>query len=314
MATTWTAANEMPAPREPHSATSIPWYLWCVVAAVTSVSIGAHWDVSWHRSIGRDTFWTPAHMAIYACGVLAAISCGYLVLFTTFRKSSAIAASSVEVFGFRAPLGAFIASWGGIAMLTSAPFDNWWHNAYGLDVKIVSPPHTLLMLGVFAVSVGALIMLVGAMNRAIASENATLARHLQWMILYVGGLMVVFQMFFRMEYTWDVYLHNTQAYKAMAIGMPTLFAVLWQATRNRWASTWSALIYMAFVEGAVLILPLFPAEPKLGPVFQQVTHFIPPKFPILLIVPAILLDLLWTRTQAWKPWLSALVSGPVFLL
>ena len=314
MATTWTAANEMPAPREPHSATSIPWYLWCVVAAVTSVSIGAHWDVSWHRSIGRDTFWTPAHMAIYACGVLAAISCGYLVLFTTFRKSSAIAASSVEVFGFRAPLGAFIASWGGIAMLTSAPFDNWWHNAYGLDVKIVSPPHTLLMLGVFAVSVGALIMLVGTMNRAIASENATLARHLQWMILYVGGLMVVFQMFFRMEYTWDVYLHNTQAYKAMAIGMPTLFAVLWQATRNRWASTWSALIYMAFVEGAVLILPLFPAEPKLGPVFQQVTHFIPPKFPILLIVPAILLDLLWTRTQAWKPWLSALVSGPVFLL
>ena len=314
MATTWTAANEMPAPREPHSATSIPWYLWCVVAAVTSVSIGAHWDVSWHRSIGRDTFWTPAHMAIYACGVLAAISCGYLVLFTTFRKSSAIAASSVEVFGFRAPLGAFIASWGGIAMLTSAPFDNWWHNAYGLDVKIVSPPHTLLMLGVFAVSVGALIMLVGAMNRAISSENGTLARHLQWMILYVGGLMVVFQMFFRMEYTWDVYLHNTQAYKAMAIGMPTLFAVLWQATRNRWASTWSALIYMAFVEGAVLILPLFPAEPKLGPVFQQVTHFIPPKFPILLIVPAILLDLLWTRTQAWKPWLSALVSGPVFLL
>ena len=314
MATTWTAANEMPAPRESHSPTSIPWYLWCVVAAVTSVSIGAHWDVSWHRSIGRDTFWTPAHMAIYACGVLAAISCGYLVLFTTFRKSSAIAASSVEVFGFRAPLGAFIASWGGIAMLTSAPFDNWWHNAYGLDVKIVSPPHTLLMLGVFAVSVGALIMLVGAMNRAIASENATLARHLQWMILYVGGLMVVFQMFFRMEYTWDVYLHNTQAYKAMAIGMPTLFAVLWQATRNRWASTWSALIYMAFVEGAVLILPLFPAEPKLGPVFQQVTHFIPPKFPILLIVPAILLDLLWTRTQAWKPWLSALVSGPVFLL
>ena len=314
MATTWTAANEMPAPREPHSATSIPWYLWCVVAAVTSVSIGAHWDVSWHRSIGRDTFWTPAHMAIYACGVLAAISCGYLVLFTTFRKSSAIAASSVEVFGFRAPLGAFIASWGGIAMLTSAPFDNWWHNAYGLDVKIVSPPHTLLMLGVFAVSVGALIMLVGAMNRAISSENGTLARHLQWMILYVGGLMVVFQMFFRMEYTWDVYLHNTQAYKAMAIGMPTLFAILWQASRNRWASTWSTLIYTAFVEGAVLILPLFPAEPKLGPVFQQVTHFIPPKFPILLIVPAILLDLIWSNTRSWKPWLVALLTGPAFVL
>jgi len=32
-------------------------------------------------------------------------------------------------------------------MLTSAPFDNWWHNAYGLDVKIVSLPHSILALG-----------------------------------------------------------------------------------------------------------------------------------------------------------------------
>jgi hypothetical protein len=309
MATTWNASNLESG--NSGRANSIPWYLWCVVLAVTSVSIGAHWDVSWHRSIGRDTFWTPAHMAIYACGVLAAIACGYLVLFTTFRKPAALVASSVEIFGFRAPLGAFIASWGGIAMLTSAPFDNWWHNAYGLDVKIVSPPHTLLMLGVFAVSVGTLIMLVGAMNRA---TNTTAARHLQWLVLYVGGLMVVFQMFFRMEYTWDVYLHTAEPYQAMAIGMPTLFAILWQASRNRWASTWSTLIYTAFVEGAVLILPLFPAEPKLGPVFQQVTHFIPPKFPILLIVPAILLDLIWNNTRSWKPWLVALLTGPAFVL
>src|SRR5271154_2041165 len=179
MASTWNSSG----PGQPnfvsHSENSIAWYLWCAVLAVTSVSIGAHWDVSWHRSIGRDTFWTPAHMAIYACGVLAAISCGYLVLFTTFRKPAAMVASSVEILGFRAPLGAFIASWGGIAMLTSAPFDNWWHSAYGLDVKIVSPPHTLLMLGVFAVSVGTLIMLLGAMNRAEQSGNVALARHLQ---------------------------------------------------------------------------------------------------------------------------------------
>jgi hypothetical protein len=312
MATTWNAVGAGGSERRPGN--SIPWYLWVAVLAVTSVSIGAHWDVSWHRSIGRDTFWTPAHMAIYACGVLAAISCGYLVLFTTFRKPAALVASSVSIFGFRAPLGAFIASWGGIAMLTSAPFDNWWHNAYGLDVKIVSPPHTLLMLGVFAVSVGTLLMLVGEMNRAAALGNAVAARHLQWMILYIGGLMVVFQMFFRMEYTWDVYLHSAFAYEVMAAGIPTMFAIFWQATRNRWACTWATLIYTAFVEGAILILPLFPAEPKLGPVFQQVTHFIPPKFPILLIVPAILLDLLWTKAESWKPWQTALVTGPVFVL
>ncbi|MBV9157528.1 MAG: hypothetical protein JO097_14790, partial [Acidobacteriaceae bacterium] len=45
----------------------VPWYIWCATLAATSLMIGAHWDISWHSSIGRDTFWTPAHMAIYAC-------------------------------------------------------------------------------------------------------------------------------------------------------------------------------------------------------------------------------------------------------
>ncbi len=313
MATTWNSTALSSKAQVSDSTRSIPWYLWCAVLAVTSVSIGAHWDVSWHRSIGRDSFWTPAHMAIYACGVLAGICCGYLVLYTSIRRPVALMASSVEIFGLHAPLGAFIASWGGIAMLTSAPFDNWWHNAYGLDVKIISPPHTLLMLGVFAVSVGTLMLLLGAMNRAREAGHGATTRHLQGLLLYVGGLMVVFQMFFRMEYTWDVYLHGALAYQTMAIGMPTMFAVLWLASRNRWACTWTAAIYTVFVIGAILILPLFPAEPKLGPVYQMVTHFVPPKFPILLVVPAFFLDLLWTRAQNWKPWRMALASGPVFV-
>ena len=39
----------------------------------------------------------------------------------------------------------------------------------------------------------------------------------------------------------------------------------------------------------VWVLPLFPAQPKLGPVYREVTHFIPWEFPLLLIVPAIIL-------------------------
>ena len=50
--------------------------------------IGGQWDISWHRSIGRDTFWTPAHMAIYMCGIMAGLSCGYLILATTFGNSA----------------------------------------------------------------------------------------------------------------------------------------------------------------------------------------------------------------------------------
>src|SRR5271156_783046 len=109
-----TTTGAMPQAAE-RSTAAVPWYVWCGVVAVTSASIGGVWDVSWHRSIGRDTFWTPAHMAIYACGVLAGIICAWLIAQCTFGHDAELRAASVSVFGFQAPLGAFIASWGGIA-------------------------------------------------------------------------------------------------------------------------------------------------------------------------------------------------------
>ena len=288
----------------------IPWYLWCSTLAVTSVTIGAHWDVSWHRSIGRDSFWTPAHVAINLCGVLAGIACGYLIFSTTWRGSAQARAGAVHVLGFSGPLGAFLSAWGGVAMLTSAPFDNWWHNAYGLDVKIVSPPHTLLVIGVFGVEIGTLFLIMAAMNRA---EGRTLFRPLQAMLLYLAGLMLVLTMFFRMEYTWDIFLHRAGAYMAVSLGVPLYYAAVWKAARHRWAATWMTVIYTLFLIAAILILPLFPAEPKLGPVFQPVMHFVPPKFPLLLIVPAVLLDLLWRKIGEGNKILVAAISGPVFI-
>jgi hypothetical protein len=306
------ATLSAPAPARVAGDTQIPWYLWCAALAVTSVTIGAHWDVSWHRSIGRDTFWTPAHIAIYLCGVLAGIACGYLIFRTTFEKNAPSRANAVHVLGFSGPLGAFLCAWGGVAMLTSAPFDNWWHNAYGLDVKIVSPPHTLLVGGVMAVEVGALFLIMAAMNRAAGQPR--LYGHLQALLLYIAGLMMVLTMFFRMEYTEDVWLHRSLPYTAVAIGVPLYYAAVWKAARHRWAVTWMTAIYMVAIIAAILILPLFPAQPKLGPVFQPVTHFIPPQFPLLLIVPAVLLDLLWARIGEKNKWLTAAVSGPVFVL
>src|SRR5215470_12936516 len=165
-------------------AISVPWYVWCSVAAVTFAMVGVNWDISWHQSIGRDTFWTPAHLAIHLCGVLAGISCGYLVLSTTFDGRSLLRECSVWIWGFRGPLGAFIAAWGGIAMLTSAPFDDWWHNAYGLDVKILSPPHMVLAAGIFAVEFGTIMLLVAFMNRASEDHRGGLRA----LFLYVGGM------------------------------------------------------------------------------------------------------------------------------
>lgn len=269
--------------------------------------IGAHWDISWHRSIGRDTFWTPAHVAIYLCGVLAGVSCAYLILSRTLGRVQDEA--TVRLWGFRAPLGAFIAAWGGIAMLTSAPFDDWWHNAYGLDVKIVSPPHVLLIFGAGMVMLGALILTLGHMNRA----EGLMKKRLNAIFLYLGAMVLVLLLILLMEYTTRVSMHQARFYQRIAVAIPVILAGLARASGTPWAATIAAGIYSLFLLGCLWILPLFPAEPKLGPVYHPVTHFVPPEFPLLLIAPALALDLLWRRTQAWNKWLLAAISGALFV-
>src|SRR3981081_2537018 len=79
--------------------------------------------------------------------------------------------NSVKIWGLRGPLGAFIATWGGFCMLTSAPFDNWWHESYGLDVKILSPPHVVLVLGIFVMGAGGLILTTSRMNQSLGESR-----------------------------------------------------------------------------------------------------------------------------------------------
>jgi hypothetical protein len=237
-----------------------------------------------------------------------------LIAQCTFGHDRELSSASVNVFGLRAPLGIFVAGWGCVAVLTSGPFDNWWHNAYGLDVKIVSPPHALLLLGLRAISIGVMFMILSLMNRAArGDEESKNFRHLRLLFLYVGGIVVVGQMFFLQEYTWDIYLHRTTPYIALAMGVPMLFAAFSQASRSRWAATATAAVYTVFIIGEILILPLFPAEPKLGPVFYPVTHMVPAKFPILILAPALALDLFWDRVKTWKVWAIALASGALFV-
>src|SRR3989442_15158281 len=80
------------APRAP----AIPWHVAAVLVAATSAVVGVIWDISWHRPIGRDPFWTPAHLAIYLGGALAGAACGWLVLKTTFAGTPEQRAAGVQ--------------------------------------------------------------------------------------------------------------------------------------------------------------------------------------------------------------------------
>src|SRR6202020_930574 len=133
------------------------------------------------------------------------------------------------------------------------------------------------------------------------------------LFVYLGGLAVGSRMYFVQEYTWDTMLHRASGYIVIGAAIPVVLASLFEASRFRWAATAAAGIYTCFVITEILLLPLFPAQPRLGPAFFPVTHMVPAKFPILLLAPAFTLDLLWQRTRAWKSWQIALVSGVLFI-
>src|SRR5258708_845865 len=253
-------------------AEGIPWYLWAGLIGTTCALVGGQWDISWHRSIGRDTFWTPAHMAIYLCGLIAGFGGGAVTLTNTFGRSDENKQSTVRLWGFRAPLGIFMCIWGAVAMLASAPFDDWWHSAYGLDVKILSPPHVVLALGMQAIQFGVLIMTLGEMNRASGSRKKVL----QWMYLYGAAMMFTVLQTVFMETNFRANMHTAGFYRVMTTAALLVLAGVGPARGHTLAAAVFAGNYNGFLFWFGWVLSQFHPPPKLLPVYQQVSTLIAP--------------------------------------
>jgi hypothetical protein len=266
-----------------------------------------YWDISWHMTIGRDSFWTPAHLVLQAGGIVAGLSSGYVALRTTFGNDQRARDASVRFWGFRAPLGAWVCIWGCLAMVTSAPFDNWWHDAYGLDVRIISPPHTILALGIGAIGVGALLLSLAQQNRE--AEN----RLPMWLFLVAGSLLLMDRAIMLTEYSGKNMQHGGAFYRLSLLAYPMALVMMAKASKMKWAATLTAGIFMAIMLVLMWIIQLFPATPKLGPIYQPITHMVGMAFPVLLVVPAIGTDLVMQRLQL-RPLFLAPILSLVFLI
>jgi hypothetical protein len=71
------------------------------------------------------------------------------------------------MLGFRAPLGIFILGIGVLQMLIAAPFDDWWHQRYGVDVSVWSPPHLIGFSGAVVMLCGLIIAATSERRRAL---------------------------------------------------------------------------------------------------------------------------------------------------
>lgn len=134
------------------------WALWYLLFQAV---LGLGWDIRWHSTFGRDTFWSPPHLLMYSGIALAGFLCIGVVSLDTWRYHRRAPgvndATTWPVLGFfRAPLGFVVAGCGLAVLLFAAPFDNWWHELYGLDVTLWAPFHVMGLIGAFLAGSGLL--------------------------------------------------------------------------------------------------------------------------------------------------------------
>lgn len=134
-----------------------------VSALFTAVAAGT-WDVWWHGVMGRDSFWEPPHLLLYA-SVMTAIVGG--------------------IYGWRIYRNAV---WkrlaGGLTLiLIAAPFDELWHRIFGIEpvsspIIVWSPPHLLL--------IGALILSFSMLLPLLNKEKDVHARRVFGAMVFAG--------------------------------------------------------------------------------------------------------------------------------
>ena len=290
----------------------IPVYIYAVVFSSFCVVMGLLWDIMWHMSIGRDGLFAPPHMVIYVGAVVAGLFSAYQILSLTLTKNHPGRAKAVPFWGvFYGSLGAMFCVWGALAMLTSAPFDDWWHNTYGLDVQILTPPHTILAIGIMTVQFGAMVGVLSLQNlyrgQTIRSgvdstgvdspdtDETRRATRLKWLFAIAAGLLLTMLFSMASESMLRQRTHHSSYYMAAAIVLPFYLLAVGRASLLRWPVTTIAGLYMLFLAVPSWVLQQFPATPRLGPVLNPITHYQAFMFPLLLVIPAFVVDWLMHR-------------------
>ena len=202
-----------------------------IVAALVGFAValfGVYWDDAWHTDRGRDDLASPPHLALYA-GVAVAVT---VVAWWGWGRRE---------LGWRAlgsgPIGMAVV--GAAVTLGSAPVDEWWHQSFGRDAVLWSPPHLVAVVGTVALGSG-VVMVAGRslpVRRGRPSAGLVVAAGAG----VVGGWQVLV-----LEYDTDVAQFSPLWYlPVLAVGLSAAALTVQAAAghRLRWAAAWSGLAY-----------------------------------------------------------------------
>ncbi len=259
------------------------------LAGIVLNSLGGSWDVSWHRMLGRDTFWSPPHQALYGGVALWGIAALYATL--TAMGGRPPRTAELRLGPLHAELGLALVGLGTAAVILSAPFDDAWHRAFGRDVDIWSPPHLLAVAAVLVALVGwALALAPGVFP---IGERARVALRAFVIGDIAGVLGFGMNFYYFMASTRDALFYPL----VVAAIFPAALAFAVVLLPVRWPATSAAAAHLAIGVTVVGVL--------------RATGWASPAFPPLLIAGAAAIDIARRRGGLLA---SPLVIGALFTI
>ncbi len=250
--------------------------------------IGFYWDVAWHVDNGRDDqLFTPSHvMILVGLGGLIYAS-AIAVLFATLEKADV----GLRVGPVRIPWSAVLLSTLGVGGVAAFPLDAMWHDAYGIDVTLWSPPH-IQLIAAGSLATIALWLMVSEGRRARAAAPTLLGTSIH--VLTAGTVLVGMS---TLQAEFDYGVPQFQAlYLPVIIMIAAGFTLL--ATRvalGRWGALKVTAVY--------LVLRTFVALAIGGALHHTVPHF------PLYLGSALLVEAAAWRLGTVRPLRLALSAG-----
>jgi hypothetical protein len=270
---------------------------------------GSNWDIVWHGVGNVETFFTPPHSVIYS-GVVLAIGS---VIGGTIQAAFRIRQQKNDATWFvllsvpsSLPLALKLAAIGCILQLTAGPFDFLWHSLFGFD-GLLSPPHSVLAVGMLTTALGALIGIYGHyINHSSKINNASsLSSLFSKLSLIIGfavflmvavGMVLMFTLPFSKGQYFDFNPNPLAALVAASVSIPFILGICLfiaarissSPTRNRIPFIFTSIVAVIMTIQSITTITSNSYFAWLFPVY------------LLNIIPALVADILIFRYSQKK--------------
>jgi hypothetical protein len=268
---------------------------------------GSNWDIVWHGIGNVETFFTPPHSVIYS-GVALAIGS---VIGGIIQAAFKIQQQKKNIMWFvllpsSLPLSLKLAAIGCILQLTAGPFDFLWHTQFGFD-GLLSPPHSVLAVGMLTTALGALIGIYSQCNNHSSRKinNTSSSSLFSKLSLIVGfavflmvavGMILMFTLPFSKGQYFDFNPNPLAALIAASVAIPFILGIyFFVSTRISSSSTGSGLPFILTFIVAVIMTIQSTTTITSNSYFAWL-------FPVYLlnIIPALVADILIFRYSQKK--------------